>query len=331
VKSAAATPTRKLAFTPPKPGSEAKRSEPPQLGGAHLLARSDGASARVADQTRTLRGNLGEPTGLKPTSYSVAGHPSMLQFSIGSSAVQAEASPNADAIQVAEVRSTDISTLRSIERIAKKTALERIGPQEAREKGFLVSAYDLPKYLDFLSKPDCKMFSAKDAAGEVVGFTMVYGDSVVDPADPTQELNHTVVDQISRQTGAKTLVIKQVGVDPEAGRKGIGSQMYQAVAEAARQDGYDYLYAAVVNDAPMLGTRFEHSNCVPNAVSEHFHLKNDFARITPEGFYYACELDGSKIGPSGMHCRDAYVRPLGSAPVPEITIATANLPSTHNG
>jgi len=232
------------------------------------------------------------------------------------------------------IRKASVDDIDRIVEIAQSLALERNqhrGREWLSNHGFLVSSYGRSEYETFMAD-DRTGTLVIEVKGEVLGFLLYYNKDFIDSADPAQELNSLarVACEEAYGEGANLYVIKQVGIDYSSGHRGLGSALYTHLRAAAKRDGVDFIFAAVVNDEPILeqaevlGATFP----LPNRASADFHTSNGYELVVPL-FLYTYERNASPDElPSGLHNRELYGLALNPSirPLPDIAVHDLNLP-----
>ncbi|MFB7268969.1 GNAT family N-acetyltransferase [Streptomyces sp. NPDC056244] len=156
-----------------------------------------------------------------------------------------------DHIEIVRAVEADVAR---IAEIAASRGLDSADPSTATRDGFLVSNYTVDTYRARLATAE--HFYVARKGGNVVGFLLAYSDRRI---EPDEWLNYHI-----KTTLGSFLVIKQVCVEREAARLGVGSRLYQHVLE---QWTISPVIAAVVSDPP-------------NEASTLFHRKLGFEELT---------------------------------------------------
>ncbi|MFE4829215.1 GNAT family N-acetyltransferase [Streptomyces sp. NPDC056672] len=156
-----------------------------------------------------------------------------------------------DHIEITRAVEADVAR---ITEIAASRSLNGAELSEGPRDGFLVSGYTVDTYRARLAAAE--HFYVARKGGDVVGFLLAYSDERI---EPDEWLNHHIKTNLGN-----FLVIKQVCVEREAGRLGIGSRLYHHVLE---QWTTSPVIAAVVSDPP-------------NEASTLFHRKLGFEELT---------------------------------------------------
>ncbi|KAB1143504.1 GNAT family N-acetyltransferase [Streptomyces luteolifulvus] len=156
-----------------------------------------------------------------------------------------------DHIEIVRAVESDVAR---IAEIAASRSLDGAHPSTAPRDGFLVSGYTVDTYRARLATAE--HFYVARKGSNVVGFLLAYSDQRI---ESDEWLNHHI-----KTTLGNFLVIKQVCVERESARLGIGSRLYHHVLE---QWTTSPVIAAVVSDPP-------------NEASTLFHRKLGFEELT---------------------------------------------------
>ena len=163
-----------------------------------------------------------------------------------------------------EIRRAVYDDVERILEIARMLQLQ--GQREDRQgstTGFLVSGYDKRTYDEQVEQADHFYVACDPETDQPIGFMLAYSERLIGKGEE--------VNQQLKRLLSSFVVIKQIAVDPNYGRRGVAGRLYDHVKARLGGTGRTQLVAAVVNDPP-------------NEVSARFHRK--------QGFSPMVELDG---------------------------------------
>jgi ribosomal protein S18 acetylase RimI-like enzyme len=148
------------------------------------------------------------------------------------------------------IRNATESDVPAVAKLASKLALVA-GEAGSQKGGFLVSGFTNAEYSQFVATAEHFYVCVEDDI--ITGFLLAYSAQSVDPANTVESLlKYVYIDDF--------VLIKQIAVDPEHNRTGVGTRLYRFLIERMPNTA---LLSAIVLDPP-------------NAASVHFHERFEF-------------------------------------------------------